>query len=185
MHPAVFLDRDGVIIENCDTYVRSWADVHFIPHALTALARLRLSHFRTVIVTNQSVVGRGIITLEAADQINQRLVWRIEEAGGRIDGIYVCPHAPNDNCSCRKPLPGLLLQAASELSLDLSVSYLVGDALTDIQAGQAAGVSQAILVRTGRGHAQASLLETINLKPFLIYRSLQEALDHILPAETS
>ena len=96
MHPAIFLDRDGVIIENQPAYVRSWDDVQFIPQALVALARLRDSLFKIVIVTNQSAIGRGQITLSEADSINRRLVQVIEKAGGRIDGVFMCPHAPID-----------------------------------------------------------------------------------------
>jgi histidinol-phosphate phosphatase family protein len=159
--------------------------VEIYPQALSALARLSASSFKIILVTNQSAVGRGIISLEAAEAINRQLVDEIERSGGRVDGIFMCPHAPSDGCQCRKPLPGLLIQAANLLHLDLSASYLIGDAITDIQAGQAAGVRQAILVRTGRGHSQASLPETSLLKPFLICNSLEEALDCFLTGETS
>jgi D-glycero-D-manno-heptose 1,7-bisphosphate phosphatase len=180
MHPAIFLDRDGVIIENREDYVRSWTDVRYIPHTLVDLAHLSQTAYKIIIVTNQSVIGRGLITHECAEQINRRLILEIEQAGGRVDGLYVCPHAPADGCSCRKPQPGLLLRAASELSIDLSASYMIGDALSDIQAGQAAGVRQAILVCTGRGSAQAALPEAVKLQPFLIYPTLQQALERIL-----
>jgi D-glycero-D-manno-heptose 1,7-bisphosphate phosphatase len=184
MHPAVFLDRDGVIIENRDAYVRSWADVEIYPQALSALARLSTSRFKIIIVTNQSAVGRGIISLEAAEAINRQLVHEIERTGGRVDGVFMCPHAPSDGCQCRKPLPGLLIQAANVLQLDLTASYLIGDAITDIQAGQAAGVHQAILVHTGRGYSQASHPKTSLLKPFLTCNSLEEALNCLLTGET-
>jgi D-glycero-D-manno-heptose 1,7-bisphosphate phosphatase len=183
MDPAVFLDRDGVIIENRDNYVRSWADVEIYPQALAALARLSASRFKIILITNQSAVGRGIISLETAEAINLRLIQEIELAGGRVDGIFMCPHSPSDGCLCRKPLPGLFFQAANALEVDLSTSYLIGDAITDIQAGQAAGVCQAILVRTGRGAKQASLPETSYLQPFLTCDSLEEALDCLLSTD--
>lgn len=153
--PALFLDRDGVIIENRANYVRSWSDVEIYPQALEALACIRHTPFKIIIVTNQSAVGRGIISLETAWAIQERLVRVIEGHNGRIDDTFMCPHAPEANCNCRKPRPGLLLQAAAKYDLNLSQSIMIGDALTDIQAGKNAGVSQAMLVRTGRGLAQS------------------------------
>jgi D-glycero-D-manno-heptose 1,7-bisphosphate phosphatase len=180
MYPAIFLDRDGVIIENLPNYVRSWEDVKLIPGALEALACASISPYKIIIVTNQSAVGRGIINLEQAWEINHRLERRIVQAGGRVDGIYMCPHAPEENCSCRKPKPGLLLQAAEELSLDLSRSILIGDAISDLLAGQAAGLGNTVLLRSGRGRKQETLKRPTGLRPFLIYENLAEALRSFL-----
>lgn len=176
MYPALFLDRDGVIVENRPNYIRSWADIFIFPQALDALVKVRIAPYKIVIVTNQSAIGRGLISLSEAEAINRRLVAEIEAAGGRIDAVMMCPHAPQDNCTCRKPLPGLLHQAAALLSLDLRNSILIGDALSDILAGQAAGVQTNVLVRTGRGAHQASLANTISIKPFLVYDTLAQAL---------
>ena len=176
MDPAIFLDRDGVLIENRPSYILRWEDVHLFPQALTALARATCSPWKIVLVTNQSAIGRGLISLEMAWEINRRLVSVIEQAGGRIDGVYMCPHAPQDSCACRKPKPGLLLQAAQELSLDLSQSLVIGDTLSDLQAGQAAGVHQTVLVRTGLGAIQAVLPQTSLLNPYLIYENVADAL---------
>ena len=176
MRPAIFLDRDGVIIENRANYVRSWSDVSIYPQALQALASVSGSEYALVLITNQSAVGRGILPLHAVEGINARLIEAIKAAGGRIDGVYVCPHAPQDGCSCRKPEPGLILQAAQELSLDLSRSIMIGDALSDIQAGQSAGIRKNVLVLTGRGQAQAQLPRPEKLRPFLIFATLAEAL---------
>lgn len=176
MRPALFLDRDGVIIENRDQYVRSWDDVAFLPGALDALAALRQSRYALVIVTNQSVVGRGIITLAEADAINRRLVAEIEKNGGRVDGVFVCPHAPAIACDCRKPRPGLLLQAAAALDLELSESVMVGDAISDLLAGQNAGIRRTFLVRTGRGAAQALLPEAAEIQPFQMCDALRDVL---------
>jgi len=139
----------------------------------------RSSPFRIVLVTNQSAVGRGLISLKQAQRLNQRITTVVEQAGGRVDGTWMCPHAPQENCACRKPQPGLLLQAATALNLDLSRSYMIGDALSDLKAGRAAGVREAMLVRTGRGCRQASLPEAALLQPFRIFDSLAEALNHI------
>ena len=161
--PALFLDRDGVIIENRPNYVRSWDNVNIFPQVLDALAQVNRSDHKIIIVTNQSAVSRGFITLEEAEIINRRLVNIIEEAGGKVDGVFMCPHHPDEGCVCRKPKPGLLLQAAKSLRLDLSASVLIGDALTDLEAGKAAGVSRLVLVRTGRGAAQSSLINIRDL----------------------
>lgn len=174
MKPALFLDRDGVIIENRAAYVRSWEDVEFLPGALEALAALRASQYAIVIVTNQSAVGRGIITLAQAEAINRGVLDVIEKNGGRVDGVFTCPHAPGDNCQCRKPKPGLLLQAAEALDLDLSQSVMVGDAVSDLLAGQSAGIRRTFLVKTGRGAAQAKLPEAARLRPFQICDSLSD-----------
>jgi D-glycero-D-manno-heptose 1,7-bisphosphate phosphatase len=172
MYKAIFLDRDGVIIENRSNYVRSWADVAFISGALEALERLAATPYKVVVVTNQSAVGRGIITLAEAQAINKKLLEVIDDAGGRIDGLYLCPHAPEVGCQCRKPLPGLLLNAAGDLDIDLKKSLMVGDALTDVQAGQGAGVPDNYLVLTGRGMDQMKLPGAEPLRPFTIIESL-------------
>lgn len=179
-HPAIFLDRDGVIIENRPNYVRSWDDVKIYPQALTALAKIRDTPFKIVIVTNQSGIGRGLIAPEMATAINNRLVRQIERAGGRIDAVFLCPHAPDARCSCRKPEPGLLLQAAEQLAIDLSRSIMIGDALTDLEAGLAAGVAQVALLRTGRGAEQAQLPEANRFKPLRVYDSLASALADLI-----
>lgn len=180
MYPAIFLDRDGVIIENRPSYVRTWSDVEIFPQALTALARLKNSPYKIILVTNQSGVGRGLIPLDIVEAINQRLLEVVRAAGGRIDGIFMCPHAPEDHCDCRKPRPGLILQATKQLSLDLSHSILIGDALSDLKAGFAAGIHRVVLVRTGRGIQQLDSPEATTLQPFLIYNTLAEAIDDLV-----
>jgi D-glycero-D-manno-heptose 1,7-bisphosphate phosphatase len=180
MHPAIFLDRDGVIMENRASYVRDWGDVEIYPQALQSLAEASASPFKFVIITNQSAVGRGIMSLEIARDINDRLVERIAKSGGRIDGVFMCPHAPQDHCNCRKPEPGLLIQAAEELSIDMSKSYIIGDAISDLLAGQAAGVKQSILVLTGRGKSQSLSAKPDNLKPYLVHNSLSDALNYLI-----
>lgn len=178
--PAIFLDRDGVIIENCSNYVRSWDDVELFPEAIEALAAIRDSAYRIVLVTNQSAVGRGHITMETAAAINDRLLTLIHAAGGRVDEVYMCPHGPDDGCGCRKPLPGLLLRAAEELDIDLPQSVMIGDAVSDIQAGQAAGVRQSVLLRTGRGRDQEQLAAAARLGPYLIFDNLADALHYLI-----
>lgn len=177
MYPAVFLDRDGVIIKNRPTYVRTWDDVEILPDVLPALAQMTTRPYKIVIITNQSAVARGLISLRAAEKINQRLTDAIKKAGGRIDGIFMCPHKPDNNCECRKPRPGLIFQAADTLTLDLKRSILIGDALTDLQAGLNAGVGKIALVLTGRGLQQAKSVKVQQMKPFPIFDNLAQALD--------
>ncbi|HUS15776.1 MAG TPA: HAD-IIIA family hydrolase, partial [Chloroflexia bacterium] len=148
------MDRDGVIIENRADYVKSLDEVHFIPGVFAALAGAARLNCRLVIVTNQSAIGRGLIDMAMAGRINDFVAQRVAAAGGRVDGVYVCPHRPDAGCDCRKPEPGMLLQAAAELGIHLAASVMIGDALSDVQAGQRAGVRGTILVRTGRGQGQ-------------------------------
>jgi len=179
MFPAVFLDRDGVLIENRADYVRDWSQVTILPKTITALANFRNTEYKIVLVTNQSGIGRGLISLKTAQEINDQLVNAIEGNGGRIDGVYMCPHTPEDQCDCRKPRSGLLLQAARELSLDLGSSWMVGDAWSDLLAGQAANLKGVILVKTGRGTDQLLQPKPEFLKGFVVVDDLSDALDSI------
>jgi D-glycero-D-manno-heptose 1,7-bisphosphate phosphatase len=184
MFPAIFLDRDGVLIENRSDYIRDWSQVRFIPDALEALSKTVIKNHKVVIVTNQSAVGRGLISLETANEINDRLVDFIKSHGGRVDAVYTCPHKPEDDCDCRKPKPGLLLRAADDLSLDLHRSWMIGDAWSDLLAGQAAGVGRVVMVRTGRGAEQLLLPRPIELQTsHFIFNDLAQALDAIPGAD--
>lgn len=180
MKPAIFLDRDGVIIENRPNYVRRWEDVEFFPPAIHALACYSASPYQFIIVTNQSVVGRGIVSLETVEFINQQIVDELEKNGCRIDGVMMCPHKPEDSCSCRKPQPGLLVDAAQIYSIDLTKSVMIGDAWTDLQAGQAAGVGKTGLVLTGRGQTQLRLMRPKVDSSENVFKDLAEALDSLL-----
>lgn len=180
MNPAVFLDRDGVIIQNRENHVCSWNDVEFLPSSLYAIERLSQTPYKIIVITNQSTVGRGIITLQQAETINRRIIKEINKSGGRVDGLFMCPHAPEDHCSCRKPQPGLIQKAAEQLSIDLESSVLIGDALTDIQAGSAAGIKTLFLVMTGRGREQSLLSQTLLHPRFLVADHLLSAINIIL-----
>src|SRR5512133_879572 len=175
MFRAVFLDRDGVLIENRSDYIREWSHVKLLPRVIKALSGFQHDCFKIIMVTNQSAVGRGLIAFDTAQEINDRLVKTIRENGGWLDAVYMCPHKPEDQCTCRKPQPGLLLQAAQDLSLDLSSSWMVGDAWSDLLAGQAAGLRGTIMVRTGRGSAQLLDTQPEGIKPFLVSDDLLDA----------
>lgn len=175
MFRAVFLDRDGVLIENRSDYVRDWSHVTILPRVMDALSGFHKVGFKIVIVTNQSAVGRGLISMGTAQEINERLIHTIKESGGWVDAFYMCPHTPQDHCNCRKPLPGMLLQAAQEWSLDLRSSWMVGDAWSDLLAGQTAGLEGTILVKTGRGSSQLLETQPAEIQPYLIADDLFSA----------
>jgi len=148
--PAIFLDRDGTLMEEAN-YCRHPDDVRVIPGVLEALRELKGAGFRLVIVTNQSGIGRGYYTVADYEAVQGRLLGLLEE--GLIDATYFCPEAPEALSSRRKPSPEMVLEAARALGLDLARSWFVGDKAIDVQCGHAAG-TRAILVQTGHGHGE-------------------------------
>ena len=136
---AVFLDRDGTVIEDVG-YLSDPADVRLMHGAADVLRALQADGFLLVLVSNQSGIGRGWTTPEQADAVHRRVVEVLAAEGVTIDDVRYCPHAPDDGCSCRKPLPGLLLESARALGVDLESSVMIGNTDADIRAGRAAGV---------------------------------------------
>jgi D-glycero-D-manno-heptose 1,7-bisphosphate phosphatase len=157
LRPAAFLDRDGVI--NVDRgYVCRREDFEFVPGVLEGARRLNRMGYALVVVTNQSGIGRGLYTEDDFRTLTQWMVQSFAAAGAPIAGVYYCPHHPTEavgiyrlDCQCRKPTPGMLLQAAGELALDLTASIMFGDRASDLQAAKAAGVPRRILLATD-GH---------------------------------
>lgn len=176
---AVFLDRDGVINVNRPDHVKSWDEFVFLPHALTALAKLAASDFLVIVTTNQSAIARGLVTAETVRAIHARMIADVARAGGRIDAVYFCPHHPDDKCACRKPQPGLFLQAARDFAIDFTRSYVIGDAFSDVAAALAIG-AQPILVLTGRGRAQYAEMLANNHANHRIADDLLGAVEWIL-----
>jgi D-glycero-D-manno-heptose 1,7-bisphosphate phosphatase len=174
MQPAIFLDRDGLINANRADYVKSWEEFEWLPRSLEALVLLAQWGRPIVVVTNQSAIGRGLVPEQVVIDIHRRMVDEITARGGRIDGVFYCPHRPDEACPCRKPRPGMLFTAAARLNLDLSRSYMVGDALTDVMAGQAAGC-QSILVQTGRGPQQLAQIPQHRIHGFVVVGDLLDA----------
>ena len=150
---TVFLDRDGVINENRGEHVKSWSEFQFIPGAREAIARLSRHGVRVFVVSNQAIINRVIVSSADVEAINAAMVREIEKFGGRIDGIAYCPHRSDEGCACRKPQPGLLLKLATDYGIDLRQSLLIGDSVSDLEAGRAAGCAT-VLVLTGRGRDQ-------------------------------
>ncbi len=183
MFQAVFLDRDGVLIENRPDYIREWSHVKILPRVLDALSGFQHEGFKIVVVTNQSAIGRGLMSFNTAQEISNRLVKTIKESGGWIDGVYICPHKPEEQCTCRKPKPGLLLQAAQDLSIDLHSSWMIGDAWSDLLAGQAAGLRGTVMVRTGRGETQLLETQSREIKPYLVSDDLFTAFNTVVEME--
>jgi len=147
----IILDRDGVINEDSDDYIRSPSEWRPIPGSLEAIARLNRAGYRVVVATNQSGVGRGLFDIETLNAIHDRMRAQLAEAGGSIDAIFFCPHRPQDACPCRKPKPGMLLEIGARLRVSLVGVPTVGDSWRDIEAAQAVS-ARPILVRTGKGH---------------------------------
>jgi len=176
---AVFVDRDGVINEERRAYVTRWSEFRFLPGALDALVALSQTGQRVLVITNQSAIHRGLATHADVRRLHRRMVAAVTAAGGRIDGIYVCPHRPDEGCDCRKPRPGLLLRAAAQHRLDLARCYLIGDKLTDIEAGLAVGC-RCILVRTGLDDTAEFDRPETGPHAFRCFGDIRTAVDHIL-----
>lgn len=149
---VVLLDRDGTInVER--NYLSDPDDIELIPNAAAGLRMMQELEFRLIVVTNQSAVGRGYFDMARLDTIHDRLGELLADEGVLLDGIYVCPHTPDDACSCRKPASGLVEQAAAELGFEPSEAFIVGDKACDIELGQAVGATT-ILTRTGYGREE-------------------------------
>lgn len=177
--PAVFLDRDGVINRNRGDYVLSWAEFEFLPGSLEALRRLAGLGWPVVVVTNQSPIGRGLVSSRTIADINRRMMALVRDAGGRLDAVYSCPHWPEEGCECRKPRPGLLLMAARDLGLDLERSCLIGDGAGDIEAGLACGC-RSLLVQTGRGVEELARLRERGVEGYEVVADLARAVECVL-----
>lgn len=178
MQRAVFLDRDGTIIEEKE-YLHRPEEVVLFPGAGGALKRLQDAAWRLIVVTNQSGVGRGYFTMKEVTGVNQRCLDLLAAEGVRIEKIYIAPEAPDQPSRGRKPSPQFLFDARDEFGLDLAQSYMVGDKLSDLECGWNAGLRKSLLVRTGYGAAleQNSPAE---LRPAVVVDDLPAAADWIL-----
>ncbi|HEY8386027.1 MAG TPA: D-glycero-beta-D-manno-heptose 1,7-bisphosphate 7-phosphatase [Porticoccaceae bacterium] len=178
----VILDRDGVINEDSDAFVKSLAEWIPLPGSIEAIARLSRAGFTVAVATNQSGLGRGLFGQDDLDAMHQHLESLVVEAGGKLAGIYYCPHRPEEGCECRKPLPGLLDRLARDLGQPLQGAYMVGDSLRDLEAGLARGC-RPVLVRTGKGTATEARLQASDsslLASLAVYDDLSAWVDHLL-----
>ena len=176
----VILDRDGVINHDSVHYIKSPAEWKPLPGSLEAIARLNQAGYRVVVATNQSGVGRGLFDMDTLNAIHEKMHRAVQGAGGRIDAIFYCPHAPDANCGCRKPKPGLFERIAACYNIDLANVYAIGDTLRDVKAAVAAG-ARPLLVRTGKPESQPADGEWPAEVP--LYDDLSAAVDFIVSSK--
>ncbi|MCH2485130.1 MAG: D-glycero-beta-D-manno-heptose 1,7-bisphosphate 7-phosphatase [Gammaproteobacteria bacterium] len=179
----VILDRDGVINHDSDDYIKSPDEWQPLPGSLEAIARLCRADYTVVVATNQAGVGRGLFSQEMLIRIHRKMASSIRDKGGRLDSVFFCPHSPAEQCGCRKPKPGMLLEISDRLGIGLSGVPVVGDSLRDLEAAEAAG-AMPVLVKTGRGRltqeklSKGELSHTLGQTP--VYADLAAFTDAVL-----
>lgn len=178
---AVFLDRDGVINKKAleGSYVLTWEDFEFLPHAREAIKWLNEVGFAVVIVTNQRGIARKRMTETDLDTIHTKMKEALQDVGAKVDAIYACPHEVGAGCGCRKPEPGMLLKAMVEHRLDLKRSWVIGDSMSDIEAGKIVGCRTVLITDHYPGYSSAQTA------PDLTAASLIEAVEKIVGRDIS
>ena len=169
----IVLDRDGVINEDSDDYIKTADEWIPIEGSLEAIATLTARGYRLAVATNQSGLARGLFDEYALANIHQKLLASVEDKGGLIEGIFFCPHGPDESCSCRKPGTGLLMRIEQELGVSLAGQAFVGDSLTDLHAAQSFNM-RAVLVRTGKGAETERQLQSLTEQKVEIFDCLAE-----------
>jgi D-glycero-D-manno-heptose 1,7-bisphosphate phosphatase len=173
----VILDRDGVINQDSDDFIKSPDEWIPIPGSLEAIARLNREGWRVVVATNQSGVGRGLFNMDMLNRIHEKMLQMVRSKGGEIDGIFFCPHAPDESCRCRKPRPGMLEEIARRFRIKLNGVPAIGDSERDLVAARGAMASP-ILVKTGKG--RRTLKSSTELEGVPIYADLAAVADALL-----
>ncbi|MCI5105212.1 MAG: D-glycero-beta-D-manno-heptose 1,7-bisphosphate 7-phosphatase [Pseudomonadales bacterium] len=176
--PIIVLDRDGVINEDSDHYIKSPDEWLPVSGSLEAIARLSKAGFRIAVATNQSGLARGYFDEYGLARIHQKMLSLVEAEGGHIDTICYCPHSPDDGCTCRKPGTGLLEQISMEFQQPLAGATMVGDSIKDLQAAQAFGLTP-VLVRSGKGKSSEGKLGQLGF-PVDVYDTLSSYVDTVL-----
>lgn len=148
MQKVVFLDRDGVINRDSPDYIKSWEEFEFLSGSIEAIKLLNLNGFTTIIITNQSVINRNMVSKEGLEYIHALMKKAVKSGGGDIKDIFYCPHTPEEGCDCRKPEPGLIYRAQEKYQIDLPISVMVGDSAKDIECARRAGCGLSILVKS-------------------------------------
>jgi D-glycero-D-manno-heptose 1,7-bisphosphate phosphatase len=176
----LILDRDGVLNREAPDsgYILRADDFQWLPGALGALAMLHKAGVRLSVATNQSALGRGLMGAEQLESIHSRMCEEAAGAGGPLDAVLFCPHAPGEHCDCRKPAPGLILAAMQASAIPAAQTLLVGDDVRDVEAARAAGVA-AVLVRTGKGNRAAALLRDSGVM-IPVYHGLPDLARHLV-----
>ena len=178
----VILDRDGVINRDSDQFVKSADEWQPIKGSIEAIARLSQAGFTVCVATNQSGLGRGLFSLQDLEAMHQKMQQLVEDAGGTIEGIFYCPHHPDDNCDCRKPKAGLITAIEAQFHCSAAGAYTIGDSLRDLQAGLKKQCLP-ILVKTGKGEKTLRSIrekKIIALQTLPVYVHLAEAADAII-----
>jgi D-glycero-D-manno-heptose 1,7-bisphosphate phosphatase len=173
----IILDRDGVINEDSDDYIKSLEEFIFIPGSLEAIARLSKAGYKIAVATNQSGIARGYYDRATLEAMHRKLQRELAAIGGRVDMITFCPHGPDDNCACRKPKPGLYLQIAEHFQTQLEEVPVIGDSLRDIMAAREVS-AYPMLVRTGKGERTLARGEGLDGVP--VFNDLASAVDNLL-----
>jgi len=173
----VILDRDGVINQDSDDFIKSPDEWIPIPGSLEAIARLNREGWRVVVATNQSGVGRGLFNMDMLNRIHDKMLQMVRSKGGEIDGIFFCPHVPEESCRCRKPRPGMLEEIARRFRIKLNGVPAIGDSERDLVAARGA-MATPILVKTGKG--RRTLKSSTELEGVPVYADLAAAVDAIL-----
>ncbi len=168
MEKVVFLDRDGVISKDSADHIKSWDEFHFLPNAKEAIKLLTDHGFHIVLITNQSVIARGMTTIEGLEFMHNNMKGEIEEYGGKIEKIYYCPHHPDEGCDCRKPKPGMLLRAIKENNIDPTKSFMVGDRMMDVEVGKKVGC-KTVIIPSERGQME---MRESSIKPDYVAKDL-------------
>ena len=176
----IILDRDGVINEDSDGFIKTAEEFIPLDGSLEAIARLNQSGYTVVVATNQSGLARGLFDLDALNSMHEKLRRLLAPFGGHIDGIFFCPHGPDDNCDCRKPKPGLLNEIKNRYGIELYDVFAVGDSLRDIQSAQCVGANP-VLVKTGKGERTLAACEGIDNIP--VFDNLAAFVDELLVHE--
>jgi len=165
----IVLDRDGVINYDSDNYIKTVDEWIPLPGSMEAIGKLTQAGYKIAVATNQSGISRGYFSIETLNAMHDKMIKLADEHGGKFDFIAYCPHGPDDECDCRKPLPGLIHQVETTLGISAKGCYMVGDSLRDLEAGAAAGLKP-VLVKTGKG--QRTLEKNIGLENALIFDDL-------------
>lgn len=174
----IVLDRDGVINEDSDEYIKSVDEWLPIEGSIEAITRLTRKGYIVVVATNQSGLARGYFDLETLSAMHRKMDDLLSQYGGRVDAVFFCPHGPNSDCDCRKPKPGMLQDIAQRFQVSMTDVPVVGDSLRDLESAAAVGASP-ILVRTGKGKkTEASLQDKYKNIP--VYENLADAVDALL-----
>ena len=174
----IVLDRDGVINYDSDEYIKSEREWHPLPGALEAIARLTAAGYRVVVISNQSGVGRGLLDLATLEKIHKKMTASVGAHGGRLAGIYFCPHTPDAGCECRKPKAGLLHTMQADMGItSLEGVPLIGDKESDLELALAVG-ARGILVRTGKGARTLAAMD--GYRGVESYADLAAAVDALL-----